>query len=244
MEVDILALAAHPDDVELSCAGTLLRQKDLGYSFGIVDMTRGELGTRGTPEIREQEASAALDILGGSFRINLGMADGFFRYNDDNLKAIIREIRLARPKVVLINAPEDRHPDHGRAAKLCADAAYFSGLAKIETLDEDGQPQERWRPQAVYHYIQDYNLKADFVVDITDYMEQKMAAIRAFSSQFPVPEAAARYQGELDTPLSRTDFLDYMIGKARSYGRPAGYEFGEGFIVARTMGVPDLMALD
>ncbi|NRA48395.1 MAG: bacillithiol biosynthesis deacetylase BshB1, partial [Phaeodactylibacter sp.] len=164
MKVDILAIGVHPDDVELSCSGTLLCHIDQGKTVGLVDLTRGELGTRGSAEIRDQEGLDAAKLLGAAFRENLGMKDGFFTYNPDNVKKIISVIREYQPEIVLCNAVEDRHPDHGRAAKLTADACFYAGLIKIPTFDAEGNPHDRWRPKAVYHYIQDYNLKPDFVV--------------------------------------------------------------------------------
>ncbi|MEY4133675.1 MAG: bacillithiol biosynthesis deacetylase BshB1 [Saprospiraceae bacterium] len=242
MKIDLLAIGVHPDDVELSCSGTLLRHLDRGRSVGLLDLTRGELGTRGTAEIRDREATDAARLMGASFRKNLGMADGFFRNDKEHLLPIIQAIREHRPEIVLANAVKDRHSDHGRAAQLTLDACFYAGLAKIETFGEDGHPQERWRPRAVYHYIQDYNLPADFVVDITDYMERKIAVVLAFRSQFYLPEAD-EFSDQLNTPISGKDFLDFLRAKARTYGRSAGFEFAEGFTVARPPGVQDLFAL-
>lgn len=242
MKVDILAIGVHPDDVELACSGTLLRHIDEGKSVGLLDLTRGELGTRGTAEIRDREAAASAKKMGALFRKNLAMADGFFPYTPENIKAIIRIIRMHQPEIVLANAVSDRHPDHGRAAKLTADACYYAGLMKIETLDDEGQTQERWRPSAVYHYIQDYNLEPDLVVDITGYVDRKMELIKTFRSQFHIPEAK-EYEKELSSPISGADFMAFLTAKARSYGRPAGFEFGEGFTVPRTIGVRNLFDL-
>lgn len=241
-KVDILAIGVHPDDVELSCAGTLLRHIAQGKKVGLLDLTQGELGTRGTAEIRLQEAADSARMMGASFRINLGMRDGFFQPTEDNTRKIIEVIRAAQPKIVLANAPRDRHPDHGRASHLVYEACFYAGLQKIETADVQGQPQERWRPDALYYYVQDYNLPADFVVDISDYVEQREQLILAFRSQFHVPEAD-EYSQELQTPISGKDFLDYLRGRARTVGRPCGFEYGEGFISARTPGVKDLLAL-
>lgn len=242
MKIDLLAIGVHPDDVELSCSGTLLRHLEMGRSVGLLDLTRGELGTRGTAAIRDQEAAEAAKRLGASFRKNLGMADGFFRNDQAHLLQIIQVIREHQPEIVLANAIKDRHSDHGRAAQLAVDACFYAGLAKIETLGEDGRPQERWRPRAVYHYIQDYNLPADFVVDITSFMERKIEVILAFRSQFFSPDDE-EYADQLNTPISGKDFLDFLRAKARTYGRAAGFEFAEGFTVARTPGVTDLFAL-
>jgi len=243
MKVDILAIGVHPDDVELSCSGALLRHIDQGRSVGLLDLTRGELGTRGTPEIRDEEAARAAELMGASFRKNLHMADGFFEYSRQNIVKIIRVIRSAQPGIVLANALSDRHPDHGKSAKLIADACFYSGLLKIQTQDEAGQKQERWRPRAVYHYIQDHNLPPDFVVDITGYLNQKLDLVRAFRSQFYVPEAG-EYSQEPSSPISGRDFMEFLRAKARTYGRPAGFEYGEGFNVGRPPGVRDLFDLE
>ena len=242
MKIDILAIGAHPDDVELSCSGTLLRHLAQGKTVGLLDLTRGELGTRGTAEIRDREAADAARLMGARFRKNLAMADGFFTWNEENIRRIARVVREHQPDIVLANAVSDRHPDHGRAAKLIADACFYSGLAKVQTTDDEGQVQERWRPRAVYHYIQDHNLRPDFVVDISDFMEGKIELVLAFRSQFYNPESA-EYQNELQTPISGKDFLDGLRAKAASYGRVAGFAYAEGFIVGRTPGVTDLFTL-
>ncbi len=242
MKIDILAIGVHPDDVELSCSGTLLRHIAMGRSVGLLDLTRGELGTRGTAEIRDQEATEAAERMGAAFRKNLGMADGFFRNDQNHLLQIIQVIREHQPEIVLANAIRDRHSDHGRAAQLTTDACFYAGLAKIETFGTDGLLQDRWRPQAVYHYIQDYNLPADFVVDISAFMDKKIEVVLAFRSQFYSPDAK-EYADQLATPISGKDFLDFLRAKARTYGRASGFEFAEGFTVARPLGVQDLFAL-
>ena len=242
MKVDILAIGVHPDDVELSCSGTLLRHLAHGKSVGLLDLTRGELGTRGSAEIRDQEAADAARIMGATFRKNLRMADGFFQYSPENIKKIITVLRTHQPEIVLANALDDRHPDHGRAAKLVADACFYAGLVKIETRDEDGNIQDRWRPKALYHYIQDRNLEPDFVVDITDFIDKKFELIRAFRSQFYIPEAA-EYKKELDSPISGKDFMDFLRAKAASYGRVASFKYAEAFNVSRTIGVNSLFDL-
>jgi len=239
MKVDILAIGIHPDDVELSASGTLLRQNALGYSFGLLDLSMGELGSRGTAELRAQEAKAAADILGAAFRRQLDIPDGFFVYSPENMKKIIRELRSYRPEIVLCNAPDDRHPDHGRAAKLVADACFYAGLIKIETAAEDGAPQEKWRPRAVYHYIQDKQLNPDFIVDITPYFDQKMRAIMAFKSQF---YGGSNSEGP-ETPISGKDFIHFMEAKARVFGRPAQVQYAEGFIHTRTPAINNLFDL-
>lgn len=242
-KVDILAIGVHPDDVELSCSGTLLRHIAQGKKVGLLDLTRGELGTRGTAEIRDAEAADAAHMMGAAFRVNAGMDDGFFVYSPENIQKIITVIRACQPSIVLANALDDRHPDHGRAAKLTADACYYSGLSKINTHGSDGQPQAKWRPDAVYHYIQDRNLTPDFVVDITPYFERKMELVMAFRSQFYAPEAT-EYAQEESTPISGAQFKNFLRAKAATYGRPVGYDLAEGFNVTRTLGVKDLFALD
>lgn len=238
MKIDILAIGIHPDDVELSAAGTLLKHAAAGRSFGILDLSRGELGTRGTAEIRAQEAHDAARLLGAAFRVIADVPDGLFTHTPEQWMKVVRYIRQFQPEIVLCNAPADRHPDHGRAAKMVADACFYAGLEKIETFDEEGRPQAKWRPKAVYHYIQDQQLTPDFVVDITPYFEQKMQAILAFKSQFYQPDGAAP-----NTPISGKDFLDFMEAKMRVFGRPVQVTYAEGFICARTPGVNDLFDL-
>ncbi|MEZ4911942.1 MAG: bacillithiol biosynthesis deacetylase BshB1 [Saprospiraceae bacterium] len=235
--VDILAIGVHPDDIELCAGGTILKHIDLGYTVGICDLTKGELGTRGNGELRLQEAEKAAEILGVSHRINLGMEDGFFEHSKENILKIIEVIRHFKPKIVLNNAVHDRHPDHGRASKLIRDACFYSGLLKIDTSYE-GQHQDRHRPDAVYHYIQDKNLKADFVIDITDYMDKKLEAVMAYKSQFFDPKST-----EPTTPISSLTFMEYIKAKNRSYAREINVEYAEGFNVDRLMGVKNLFDL-
>lgn len=242
MKIDILAIGVHPDDVELSCSGTILHHIEQGKTVGLLDLTRGELGTRGTAEIRDVEAANAAKLMGARFRINLGLEDGFFTYNKVDMLKVIQVIRKYQPEIVLTNALDDRHPDHGRSAKFTADACFYSGLIKAETLDEDGNPQPRWRPKAVYHYIQDRNLKPDFVVDITPFFEKKIELILTFRSQFFNPNDK-EYENELQSPISGKDFLDFLKAKGRSFGRSIGVEYAEGFNVSRTPGVKDLFDL-
>lgn len=235
MKLDILAIGVHPDDVELSCSGTLLRHIEQGKTVGLIDLTRGELGSRGSAEIRDAEAARAGEMMGAKVRENLRMADGFFSHTEENLYKIIRIIRKYQPEIVLANALEDRHPDHARAAKLTADACFLAGLLKINTHDKDGQAQKHWRPRLVFHYVQDYHLEADLVVDISPYIEKKMELILAYSSQF--------YQPGMEgpkTPISGQEFLESIKAKNRVYGRPAGFEFGEAFNLARPMGINNL----
>lgn len=243
MKVDILAIGAHPDDIELSCAGTLIREVARGKTVGLLDLTQGELGSRGSAEIRLREAAAAAEVIGAKFRKNLAMADGYFEYSRENMNAIIQVIRYCQPEIVLANALEDRHPDHGRAAKLIADACFFSGLLKINTADDHGKAQEKWRPRAVYHYLQDRQLIPDVVVDITAFMEQKMASILAYRSQFHLPKGAEEYQSEAKTPISGADFMEFIKAKNRVFGRSVQFEYAEGFQISRIPGVDSLFDL-
>lgn len=238
MKVDILAIGIHPDDVELSCGGTLLCHAAEGKTFGILDLSQGELGTRGTAAIRAAEAAEAAKLLGAAFRQILDIPDGLFTNTPDHWLKIVCAIRACQPEIVLCNAVDDRHPDHGRAAKMTADACFYAGLERIETFDENGAPQAKWRPKVVYHYIQDKQLTPDFVVDITPFFEQKMKAIMAFKSQFYDPNNAAP-----NTPISGKDFVDFIEAKMRVFGRPMGAEFAEGFLVTRTPGVRSLFDL-
>ena len=237
-KIDILAIGIHPDDVELSCSGTLLRQAAQGKTFGLLDLSQGELGTRGTAEIRAAEAIESAKILGAVFRETLDIPDGLFEHKPENWLKIVRVLRACRPEIVLCNAPDDRHPDHGRAARLTLDACFYAGLEKIETFDNQGNKQEKWRPKAVHHYIQDKQLTADFVVDITAHFPKKMEAILTFRSQFFDPTGEAP-----NTPISGKDFLHFMEAKGRVFGRPIGVEFAEGFICSRTPGVGNLFDL-
>ena len=237
MKLDILAIGVHPDDVELSCVGTLLRHIDLGYQVGLLDLTLGELGTRGSAEIRTQEAKASAQLMGALVREQLDIEDGFFTHNQENLLKIIHIIRKYQPEIVFANALEDRHPDHGRAAKLIAEACFLSGLMKIET-QEAGEGQQAWRPKNVFHYIQDRALKPDFAVDISDYVEKKFQCIMAFKSQFFDPLSK-----EPVSPISSQSFLDSVRGKDSVYGRYIGCNYAEGFNVSRVMGVKNIFDL-
>lgn len=235
MKLDILAIAVHPDDAELCCAGTILKHIDMGYTAGIVDLTEGELGTRGSGPLRLKEAEAASKVLGLSARENLGMPDGFFKHSKENLISIAKMVRKYQPDVVLTNALSDRHPDHGRASKLVSDACFIGGLVKVET-ELDGQKQDRWRPRAVYHFIQDHMLQPDFCVDITPYYERKLDTIRCFSSQFYDPESK-----EPESPISGKDFFDYVEAYSRAYGRRIGVTFAEGYNVERPLGIRNIL---
>lgn len=232
MKLDILAFGVHPDDVELSCAGALLVEKGNGKKIGIIDLTSGELGTRGTAESRMNEAAAAAKILGVEVRENLQMADGFFQNDESHQRKIISAIRAYRPDVILCNAPEDRHPDHGRSSKLVADAAFLSGLMKIET-DLNGTAQRAWRPAYVFRYIQDRMLQPDFVIDITEVFEQKIEAIRAFKTQF---YAENNNTDEPQTYISTPGFLDSVVYRHKWFGKMIGVKYAEGFISEKTIG--------
>jgi len=240
MKLDILAFGAHPDDVEMGCGGTLLHQIKLGRSVGLVDLTRGELGTRGTPEIRKEEAAEAARLLGASVRVQLGLPDGLFVEDEMALKRIIHVIRQYQPEVIFANAIKDRHPDHGRGAQLVARACFLSGLRKLELEPEDGyELAEAWRPKTVYHYIQDMTLEPDIVQDITPYIDQKMDLMKAYVSQF-----FQKVSDDPDTPRSGANFMDYMKGKFRVLGRAARYDYAEGFNVSRTIGTQDIFMLE
>ena len=237
MKIDILAIGVHPDDVELSCSGTIAKHVAMGKTVGILDLTLGELGTRGNAELRTKEATEAAKILGVSFREQLTFKDGFFANDEAHQRQIISQIRKYRPEIVLCNAVSDRHPDHGRAAKLTADACFYSGLAKVETL-LDGETQTAWRPKAVYHYIQDHYIHPDFVIDVTEVRDIKHKAIMAFSSQFYDPGSK-----EPVTPISGKDFLESLDAKMSLWGRAIGVNYAEGFTVNRYPGVRSLFDL-
>ena len=225
MKLDILVMAAHPDDAELSCSGTILKHIAAGKKVGIVDFTRGELGTRGTPEIRRQESADATKILGLHARENLGIRDGFFRNDEETQFKLIEVIRKYQPEVVLANALEDRHPDHGKGAQLAIDACFLSGLRQIKTGDLPA-----WRPTQLYHYIQDRYLEPDFVVDISAHWDQKESAIRAFKSQFFDPSST-----EPASYISSPDFLHFIQARAMEMGHKIGVKYGEGFQSQKTL---------
>ena len=227
MKVDILAIGSHPDDVELGCSGTIAKEISNGKRVGIIDLTKGELGTRGTAEIREKEANQAAEILKVSFRENLNFKDGFFKNDEEHQLKLIQVIRKYRPDFILCNAPDDRHIDHPKGAKLVLDACFLSGLEKIESTLE-GNKQEPWRPNNIYHYIQWKSLKPDFIVDISNHFKTKIKSVKAFKSQF--------YDGNEtvhNTPISTKNFLDSIEYRARDLGRLTNVDYGEGFIAAR-----------
>ena len=235
--VDILAFGAHPDDVELSAGGTLIKQIKNGSTVGIVDITMGEMGTRGTPEIRLMEAANAMKIIGANFRENLKMPDSFIDLSKKSIEKVVQAIRIHKPKIVLCNAVKDRHPEHGIASELVSKACFISGLTKFETFI-DGKKQDSHRPNNIYHYIQDQWINPDFVVDISQEIDQKIKAIKAFDSQFYNPKSS-----EPKTPISSKDFLDSVMSKANLMGRTIDKSFGEGFTVERPIGTSDLMNL-
>jgi bacillithiol biosynthesis deacetylase BshB1 len=237
MKVDILAFGAHPDDVELSASATLLKHIYQGKKVALVDLTQGELGSRGTIETRYEEASLASKILGIEDRVNLKMADGFFEHSQENLLKIVEQIRHFKPEIVLANAVEDRHPDHEKGSKLVSDACFLAGLVKIKT-NLNGEDQLPHRPKVVYHYIQDRYIKPDFVVDVTGFEEQKFESIRAYKTQFFDPNST-----EPQTPISGKDFFEFIRGRMLEFGRTIGVQYAEGFTVERLVGVDSFFDL-
>lgn len=237
MKIDILAIGIHPDDVELSCSGTIAKHIAFGKKVGILDLTQGELGTRGNAELRTKEANEAAIILGVSFRTQLNLKDCFFENNEENQKKIIEIIRKHQPEIILCNAISDRHPDHGRASKLVSDSSFYSGLIKIET-HSDNKIQQAWRPKAVYHYLQDQFIHPDFVIDISDFIDIKHKAIMAYSSQFYNPSS-----NEPETPISSKHFIETINSKMSILGRDIGVKFAEGFTVNRYPGINSLFDL-
>lgn len=236
-KLDILAFGAHPDDVELGCGGTLLGAIAEGKKVGVIDLTKGELGTRGTTSQRLKEAQLASEVMGLTIRENLGMADGFFVNDKEHQFAIIETIRRFQPSIIFCNAPEDRHPDHGRAASLVEEASFLSGLSKIKTT-HNGVEQEAWRPTQVFHYIQSRSLTPNFVVDISAFMDKKMESILAHSSQFYDPNS-----NEPETFISGTAFLEFVKGRAKELGQQIGVQFAEGFITKKLLGIGTLDAI-
>jgi len=237
MKLDILAIGAHPDDVELCCGATLAKEVANGKKAGILDLTRGELGTRGTEKTRREESENATKILGVAIRKNLGFADGFFVNDKLHQIEIIKMIRKFQPEIVLCNAIDDRHIDHAKGSKLASDACFLSGLLKIET-EFEGKAQKHWRPKQVYHYIQWKNLEPDIVVDVSGFMDQKMEAILAYKTQFYDPKSKAP-----ETPISSRNFVDTIRFRAMDLGRLVGVEYGEGFTVERYPAVSSLFDL-
>jgi N-acetylglucosamine malate deacetylase 1 len=238
MKLDILAIGVHPDDVELSCSGTIITEINAGKQVGIIDLTQGELGTRGNIETRYAEAALAAKIMGVRVRENLKMRDGFFVNDEAHQLRLIQAIRKYQPSIVLANALEDRHPDHGRAGKLIAESCFLSGLVKVETKDEQGVSQPRWRPNYVLHYIQDRFREPDLIIDITAVFEQRMKSIEAYSTQF--------YSGDnsgTQTYISSPEFFESLVARARLLGKRIGVRYGEGFTSEKQIGLRDLGAL-
>jgi bacillithiol biosynthesis deacetylase BshB1 len=238
MKLDILAFAAHPDDIELSASGTLMKQIAAGAKVGIIDLTQGELGSRGTIETRYAEAKKADEIMGISVRVNLKMSDGFFEINEKNKRLIIEQIRRFKPDLVLANAFSDRHPDHGRGSQLVSEACFLAGLLKVETT-LNGINQDIHRPKAIYHYIQDRFIKPDFVVDVTEFVDRKIETIKAYSTQFYNPDSA-----EPVTPISGEGFIEFIKSRMMCFGRDISVDYAEGFTAERTVGVKSLFDLD
>lgn len=234
MKLDILAFSAHPDDIELSCAGTLINHIQQGYKVGIIDLTQGELGTRGSAAIRLEEATAAAEIMGLSVRENLKMKDGFFELSEVNKLKVVEAIRKYQPDIVLANAIRDRHPDHGRGGQLVSEACFLAGLVKVAT-SINGENQPPWRPKRVYHYIQDNYIEPDFVVDITDSMDTKTKAIKAYKTQFWDPKSS-----EPKTPISGEDFILFLEARARQFGRSIQTTFAEGFTTEQPIPIKDI----
>ncbi len=240
MKLDILAIGVHPDDVELGCSGTLINEIKLGKKAGIVDLTQGELGTRGTIETRYNEAANAAMIMGVQVRENLKMRDGFFKNDEEHQLLLITVIRKYQPEIVIGNILDDRHPDHGRAGKMIADCCFLSGLSKIETKDENGNLQQKWKPAYVLHYLQDRFVEPDIIIDISEVFEQRMNAIKAYTTQFHNTDAT---DSEPQTYISTPEFFDSVIARARMLGKRIGVKYGEGFISQKKIGIRSLDAL-
>ena len=238
MKLDILAIGSHPDDVELGCSGTLIKEIQRGKKAGVIDLTQGELGTRGTIETRYQEAADAAKIMGLSGRENLKMRDGFFRNDEEHQLQLIKVLRKYQPEIVIGNILEDRHPDHGRAGWLIYDACFFSGLRQIKTFDDDGQEQERWRPKMLLHYIQDRFYEPDIIVDISDVWEQRMESIKAYRTQF-----IADGSSDPQTYISSPEFIEGLSARARLLGKRIGVKYAEGFLSKKSIGIKNFDAL-
>jgi bacillithiol biosynthesis deacetylase BshB1 len=237
MKLDLLAIAAHPDDIELSSGATIALHASLGQKIGIVDLTQGEMGTRGTPQQRLMEAQAAKNILGVVVRENMKFKDAFFKNDHEHQLALIKIIRKYQPDIVIANAPDDRHSDHPRGSQLVTEACFMSGLAKIETLYE-GHSQNAWRPRAVYYVIQSKFLQPDFIIDVSEYWDQKMKAIRAYKSQFYDPNSK-----EPETYISSPEFMNMIEARGKELGHAIGAKYGEGFITQRLPGLPNLSVI-
>lgn len=238
MKLDVLAIGVHPDDVELGCSGTLIGEVKRGKTVGIVDLTEGELGTRGTVETRYREAAAAAKIIGAAARENLKMRDGFFKNDEEHQLKVIQVLRKYQPEIVISNILEDRHPDHGRAGNLVYEACFLSGLRQIKTKDAAGNTQEKWRPKYLLHFIQDRFYEPNVIIDITDAFEQKMDSVKAYTTQFHNPNS-----GEPETYISNSGFLEAITGRARLLGKRIGVQFAEGFVSKKDIGIANLDAL-
>jgi bacillithiol biosynthesis deacetylase BshB1 len=238
MKLDVLAIGVHPDDVELGCSGTLIKEVKRGKKAGVIDLTQGELGTRGTIETRFQEAEEAAKIMGVSVRQNLKMRDGFFQNDEAHQLQLIQAIRKYQPEIIIGNILEDRHPDHGRAGQLIYDACFLSGLKQVKTKDEEGREQEKWRPKQLLHYLQDRFYEPDVIVDITEVWDQRLQSIKAYKTQFHNPDS-----NEDETYISSPEFLESIIARARLLGKRIGVRFAEGFISKKSIGISNLDAL-
>jgi bacillithiol biosynthesis deacetylase BshB1 len=238
MKLDILAIGSHPDDVELGCSGTLIKEIKRGKKVGIIDLTQGELGTRGTVETRYSEAANAAMIMGVHVRENLKMRDGFFKNDEEHQMQLVKALRKYKPEIVIGNILEDRHPDHGRGGWLIYDACFFSGLRQVKTFDEEGKEQEKWRPKILLHYIQDRFYEPDIIIDVSDEWEQRMEAIKAYKTQFFDPNSS-----EPQTYLSTPDFIEALAARARLLGKRIGVKYAEGFLSKKSIGIQNLDAL-
>lgn len=237
LKLDILVLAAHPDDAELGCGGVIAKHVALGHRVGIIDFTRGELGTRGTVQTRDAEAQASSKILGLSVRENLNFKDSFFTNDEHHQREVAMVIRKYQPEIVLANATYDRHPDHGKGAGLSFDSCFISGLIKVETTHE-GKPQLPWRPRSLYHFIQSQYIQPDFIVDISEHWDTKMESVKAYKTQFYDPQSK-----EPATYISNPSFMKMLESRAQEYGHAIGVKFGEGFTVRRSIGVDNLFSI-
>ena len=238
MKLDVLAIGSHPDDVELGCSGTLIKEVKRGKKVGIIDLTQGELGTRGTIETRYQEAEEAGKIIGVTIRENLKMRDGFFKNDEEHQLKLISVLRKYKPEIVIGNILEDRHPDHGRGGWLIYDSCFLSGLRQVKTTDENGKEQEKWRPKMLLHYIQDRFYEPDIIIDVSDVWEQRLESVKAFKTQF--------FNPDLDEPqsyISSPEFLESITSRARVLGKRIGVKYGEGFISRKNIGIHNLDAL-
>ena len=238
MKLDVLAIGSHPDDVELGCSGTLIKEIKRGKKVGIIDLTQGEMGTRGTIETRFQEATDAGKIIGVSIRENLKMRDGFFQNNEEHQLKLVPIIRKYKPEIVIGNILEDRHPDHGRGGWLIYDSCFLSGLRQVKTKDENGNEQEKWRPKMLLHYIQDRFYEPNIIIDVTDVWEQRLQSVKAYKTQFFNPDL-----NEPQSYISNPDFLDSITSRARLLGKRIGVKYAEGFISKKSIGIQNLDSL-